>query len=390
MKSFRLSSVANSVCLLALSPISALALNGAQPGGYGIKNSAMGGASIALPLDSIAAANNPAGIAFVPASTSFNLLVFKGKSSAEYVFPGNSLSNQQTIPAPEGGLVLQPNAQWSYGISMTGAGSGSDYKQPALSVPGARNALSSLLVAEIAPTIAWKPRPDLALGLGLNLAYQRFKVDGIIVSTPSGPVTLPEHGTQTATGVGIRMGAHWKVTPEIALGIDYKSKTKMGRLSGYDQDALAYSKGRLDVPSQWGVGAAWNLSPQFTLAADFLRINWGDLEVMKDPNGFQWKNQPVFRLGASWMIDPSWTLRAGYSRNKRQIDSAYVNQNLLVPSINSTAWTAGVSWRLNSKGEINLAYELNPKVTLVGTGASTGSSLSSKVQLFRIGYQHNF
>jgi long-chain fatty acid transport protein len=51
----------------------ALAVNGAQLGGYGIKNAAMGGASIALPLDAVAAANNPAGTAFVPASTSLNL-----------------------------------------------------------------------------------------------------------------------------------------------------------------------------------------------------------------------------------------------------------------------------------------------------------------------------
>ena len=49
----------------------ALAVNGALPGGNGIKNAAMGGASIALPLDAVAAANDPAGIAFVPASTTF-------------------------------------------------------------------------------------------------------------------------------------------------------------------------------------------------------------------------------------------------------------------------------------------------------------------------------
>ena len=43
----------------------ALATNGTMPHGYGIKAQGMGGASIALPQDALAAANNPAGMAFV-------------------------------------------------------------------------------------------------------------------------------------------------------------------------------------------------------------------------------------------------------------------------------------------------------------------------------------
>jgi long-chain fatty acid transport protein len=392
MKKIKLHRLSGMTCALALTPICSFALNGAQPGGYGIKNAAMGGVGIALPLDSLAAANNPAGIAFVPASTTFNLFVFRGESAAQYILPGNSLSNQQTTPAPEGGLVWHLNPQWSFGVSLTGAGSGADYKQPSLPVQGARNALSSLQVPEIAPTVAWKPSSDLAIGLGLNLAYQKFKVDGVIVNAPvpGGLATLPAHGNQSATGVGLRVGAHWKATPDIALGFDYKTKTKMGKLKGYDQDLLAFSEGRIDIPSQWGVGVAWKATPQLTVAADWLQINWGDLKVMQDPNGFQWKNQPVFRVGASWLLNPSWTLRAGYSRNKQQVDSSRVVQNLLVPAINDSAISAGFSWRINPKGEINFAYEFNPKVTLTGTGGSAGSTLSSKVQVIRIGYQHDF
>ena len=46
----------------------AQAINGAQLGGNGVRNASMGGASIALPLDANAAANNPAGMAWVPSS----------------------------------------------------------------------------------------------------------------------------------------------------------------------------------------------------------------------------------------------------------------------------------------------------------------------------------
>ena len=61
----------------------AYATNGYSPIGYGVKNEAMGGASIALPLDSIAAANNPAGMVMVGDHIDFALTWFKPNRSAE-------------------------------------------------------------------------------------------------------------------------------------------------------------------------------------------------------------------------------------------------------------------------------------------------------------------
>ena len=370
----------------------ALAVNGALPGGNGIKNAAMGGTSIALPLDAVAAANNPAGMAFVPASATLGLQVFRGHSSADYVLPGNHLENRQTELAPEGGFNWHLDSNLSVGISVSGAGAGSDYGQPALPVPGAGTAKTTLRVAELIPTVAWKPTPDLALGLGLTLARQQFEADGVIVPAPvpGGLLPIPGHGQQTATGVGIRAGVLWKPAAGWSFGANVKSRARMGRLGGYDQDLLAYSDGRLDVPAQYGVGVAWQPTERLTLAADWLRILWGEIKAMQDPNGFAWRNQPVLRFGASWMLDERWTLRGGYSHNRSQIDATRAVQNLLVPSIHEKAYTAGLSWRLDPHSELNLGYELNPRTTLTGTGASTGTSLTSKVQMFLLGYHHTF
>ena len=104
----------------------AAAVNGALPGGYGIKNASMGGAAIALPLDAVAAANNPAGMAFVPASTTFGLQVFRGNSSANYAMPGNHLENSQTELAPEGGVNWHMSPQITLGLSIAGSGAGTE------------------------------------------------------------------------------------------------------------------------------------------------------------------------------------------------------------------------------------------------------------------------
>jgi long-chain fatty acid transport protein len=370
----------------------AWAVNGAQPGGHGAANASMGGTSIALPLDAEAAANNPAGLALLPTSATLGLQVFHGESSAQYVLPGNELQNRTTTVGPEGGVNWRMSSAWSVGLSVAVGGAGSDYKHPALPVPGASNAKTSLAVIEFIPTVAWRPREDLALGLALNLAHERFEAQGVIVPAPvpGGLLPLPDHGRQQADGVGVRAGALWKPLPELSLGLNLKSRTRMGRLHGYEQDLLAYSGGRLDIPSEYGLGAAWQATPALTLAADVLQVNWGELTVMKDPNGFRWRNQPIARIGAAWTTDGGWTLRAGYSRSRRQITSDRTVQNLLVPSIHDQAFTAGIGWPLAKTGSLNLGYELNPRTTLQGSGASTGTSLTSKVQMLFASYQHNF
>ena len=388
----RLPSIATALAgaslLCAAAP--AAAVNGIQLGGYGIKNAAMGGASIALPLDAVAAANNPAGMAFVPAVANLNLQVFKGHSSSDFLLPGNHLENRDTTPTPEGGINWRLSPTMTVGLSLAGQGAGADYRQPLLPLPGAANAKSSLAVAEIIPSLAWMPTPDLAIGVALNLAYETFEAQGVLVATPGGPVQLPAHGSQSATGAGLRFGVLWKALPTLALGANVKTKTKMGRLEGYQDDLLASADGRIDIPAQYGVGVAWNASDKLTIAADYLRVLYRDTKVMQDPNGFYWRDQPILRLGASWAVSDAWTLRAGLSANRVQVEPANVAPNLLAPSILDRAFTVGASWRMDPKSEFSAGYEYNPNNKLTGTGPSSGVSLASKVQIFMFGYQHNF
>jgi len=377
---------------LSLASASALAINGAQPGGFGVKNAAMGGAAIALPLDAEAAANNPAGMAFVPKSFTLGLAVFKGESSADYFLPGNRLENRTTLAVPTGGIDWPLGDRLSVGLSLAAQGVGADYRQPALPVPGAGNAKSSLKVAEFIPTLAWKAGPTLALGASLNLVAQRFEASGVVVPAPvpGGFAPLPSHGGEDAHGLGIRLGALWSPTPDLWLGANFKSRTRMSRLDGYANDLLAYSDGRIDVPAQFGAGAAWKVDDRVTLAADWLRIEYSGLEVMQDPQGFGWKDQPVFRLGGSWAFDDAFTLRAGYSRNSNQIVASRLAQNLLVPSLFDRAYTAGLSWRADKASELNIALEINPRRTVTGTDGSAGATLSAKACFLMLGYQHRF
>jgi len=370
----------------------AFAVNGAQPGGYGIQNASMGGTSIALPLDAEAAANNPAGFGFLPSSWTASTQIFDGHSSSNYVLPGNRLTNHQTQVIPAGGFNWHLNSEWAVGVSIADGGAGSDYGQAALPVPGAAVAKTTLRTAEVVPAAAWTPASNLSIGLGLNLALQQFEASGVIVPAPvpGGLAPVPTHGTQSATGIGLRAGLLWRANDQWTVGVSAKTRSSMSKLSGYDQDLLAYSGGHLDIPGEYGVGVAWQASSNLTLAADWLRILWGDIKAMKDPNGFAWKNQPVVRVGAAWKLNELWTARVGFSHNSGQIDSSRTVQNLLVPAINDHAITLGGGFRLDPHSEISFGYELNPKTTLTGSSNSAGTSLTSKVEMFLLGYHHTF
>ena len=72
----RLSRILATTVLLAAAPSAALATNGYFSHGYGTKNAGMAGAGTALAQDSIAAATNPAGMAFVGSRVDGGLEVF--------------------------------------------------------------------------------------------------------------------------------------------------------------------------------------------------------------------------------------------------------------------------------------------------------------------------
>ncbi len=360
----------------------ALAMNGAQLGGYGIKSAGMGGASIALPLDPSAAANNPAGMAFVPSSFTQNLVVFKGQSTVS-IF-NSPFDDNSTVIAPEGGAnwVLSPTM--TVGLTGSGSGAGVDFGKP-LPFLGKGNLTASQKVLEVIPSVTWKVQPDLALGLGVIFAWQQVNLQG----SP-----FPDHGTQTATGIGARLGMQWNASPEFSLGATYKMKTLMGKLGEYGDagNAFAYSDGKLDLPAEYGLGVAWKASPAVTLAADYVVIQYGDVKANQDPNGPGWKDQPVMRLGVSWEVNPTWTLRGGYSSNKLQIDGSRTAQNMLTPAVNDRSYTFGVSMKIDTVSDVSFSLEDNPAATLNDTGATPGpvSSITSKTQVMRIGYQRAF
>ena len=362
------------VILLGVS--SAHALDGPRPTAYGTKAQGMGGASIALPQDSIAAANNPAGLAFVGSRFDVDVQLIGVWADSEFL--GAQHSGSILVPVPEFGVNWEINPQWTLGISTAPLGAAFSYDNSLF--PGIIGQTSGFfLTSVVIPTVTYRPVENFSIGVSVAGALQTFNIDNF--------AGVGNHGFNWTTGAGWRIGALWKVSDQLSIGATYASQIQMGRLSGYGDDILAPVGGRLDVPAEYGVGVAYKLAPNLTLALDYLRINWSETQWKEL---FGYRDQDVARIGVAYDIDEKWTVRAGASFARRQFSSDYVANNILLVGINTNAITAGVTRRLDDASELSAAIEYDYGRTAQGSGPSFGTSVDANIAIAAISYGRKF
>ena len=364
----------------AFAPSAALATTGYFAHGYGMKAKGMGGVGIALPQDALAAATNPAGMALVGNRVDVGVDWFRPDRGAEITgspvpglngtYDGN---DTQDFLLPEFGYNRMIRPDLSLGVSVYGnGGMNTDYKSsPFTALGGSSPAGVDLAQLFIAPTIAYKMGAH-AFGVSLNLAYQRFKAEGLdpFKGFSSSPNNVTNNGYDSSTGWGLRFGWTGQVSPTVTLGVTYQTKTQMGKLDKYK--GLFAEQGGFDIPENYGAGIAWRASDKLTLAADIQRINYGDVASVGNPvdclfagacqlgadngAGFGWKNTTVYKLGAAYAWSESLTLRGGFVTLKQPIPQSQTFFNIVAPGVVENHVTAGATWTLANKSEITAAY----------------------------------
>jgi long-chain fatty acid transport protein len=376
--------------VLLLQAGEAYAVDGTGLSGIGVKSAGMGGASIALPQDSAAAANNPAGMALIGTRTDLGVQLLSPIINYQYGSASNEMDSDKLSPVPEGGINWQVNDRVTAGVSIFGNGIATDYGRPALPLPGASTAKSSLLMMIAVPTVTYRVTEHQYIGVSASLAYQRFSASGVNTPDAQGNLQpLASHGTASAFGYGGRIGYIWQPTPTLNIGASYASRIRMGKLSGYDSDLLAPSDGRIDLPSQYGLGIAYSPIPSLTFAADWLHISWSDT-ILGSSQAFDWQDQNVFRLGASYDINSIWTVRAGITRARQSYDSNAVAANFLSALPNARAISTGLTYRINATNEVSGVFEYGFPVTISGSGQSTGFQSVSRTLVFGLSFGHKF
>jgi long-chain fatty acid transport protein len=370
--------------LIALSAIiatEAVASTGTIMSGYGIKNITMGGVGTALPLDSIAAANNPAGMAKVGTRVDLGVRVFRGTAHNTFLSEDNENSLNMTTAFPEMGFNYQIDDRTTFGLSMYGSGMLSDYDKPLLPIPGLDDFFANATQITLAPTLTRKFGDSVYIGISPTLNYSVFQAKG---------VPGIDDKKDTAHGLGVRLGLLWDLTPQFSIGSMYTPRTKMSEFDHYKDNLLEPARGRYDLAEQFSIGFAYKPTDRLTVAADYLRIFWSDVDFLSKKNNGGYKNQNVWRAGVSYDVTRDLTLRGGFSYADNIIDSEFLNANFNGPAISNKSFGLGASYKLAGGYEIAGGIERHIPRSMRGTGQSTGTNLDVNYGFFVLGISKSF
>jgi long-chain fatty acid transport protein len=365
--------------LLALTAAPARATDGYFQLAYGTAQNGMGGAGVALSLNTMSPATNPAGNAWV---TGYDLSVAAFNPNREFTVtgtpsgypgtfgltPGTVKSGTSVFLMPSIGANWRLNDTMTFGVALYGNG-GMNTNYDASVFYAGRTGVN-LMQMYVAPTLTYRISENHAFGVSPVLGYQRFQAEGVGSFAPysSSPSNLSNNGYDTSLGWGVRIGYLGKLTPWLSVGASYQTEMEMQKFKKYS--GLFAEGGDFDIPKNWTVGVAVRPVDALTVAFDVQKVYYSDTESIGNPllpnlmqaplgadngAGFGWKDVTAYKLGLQWVSSPSLTLRAGYAYAKQPIPASEVLFNILAPGVIEQHVTVGASAKVGSKTKLNLA-----------------------------------
>ncbi len=367
--------------LLAFLATPAFATNGYFSDGYGTPYKGMAGAGVALSLNTLAPATNPAAVAFLDPRWDASLSVFNPNRSYSVtgnpsgypgtfgLTPGTVDSNSRFFPVPSLGAAWKLGGNQSLGVALYGNG-GMNTDWPASTFYAGSPTGVNLSQMFVAPTYAVKLADKHALGVTAIGAMQWFKATGVDSFAPfsSAPASLSNNGNAYSFGGGVRLGYLGELSPYLSVGASYQTKVWMSKFDKYS--GLFAEQGGFDIPANWVAGIAIKPTPSLDIALDVQQVLYSGVASVANallPNlvqaplgsdggaGFGWKDMTTYKAGVQLRTKGGWTWRAGYSYGQQPVPTSEVLFNILAPGVEEQHATFGFSKVLGTSQEIGLA-----------------------------------
>ena len=377
MKEGNFKQMATLTMLVALFTVPAIATNGYLSSGIGVRYNAMAGAGVGLHLSPMAAATNPAAMAFVGSGYDINLSLFN--PNRQYTVTGNPSLQPGTFGLAPGTVESGKNiflipalgANWmigeksSAGINIYGnGGMNTTYDFPVFGFQTTGVNLAQLFVA---PTWSVMLTEKHSFGISPIFAYQSFEANGLLAfgDFSSDATNLSNNGSSNSTGFGARLGYLGKFTDFLSVGVSVQTRIKMSEFEEYA--GLFAEGGGFDIPMNWTAGVALQFD-KLGIALDVQQIYYSKVKSIGNPMlpnlqqaplgmengaGFGWQDMTVFKIGLSYMAAEDLTLRAGFSFGNQPIPESEVLFNILAPGVIEQHLTAGVSKKIGEDKEVS-------------------------------------
>lgn len=421
-------------------PQFANATNGMLMEGYGPIATGMGGASMAYDNGNAGMANNPATLGLMADGSRLDVAL--GGLHPDVV------SKMATMPdATSGGTAYyMPAVGWTskknglaYGVGMFAQGGmGTEYKSTDwLAGTSGKAQRSEVAVGNVIIPVAYDVSPELTVAGSLDFVWSSMDLQMGMTATqmgglaaggnlsatgpaaaglsPTGPFMTGGQtsvgyfnfsdnsaftGSAKATGFAGKLGATYKVNPQLTMGASYHSKTSVGDMtangavmemimSGSNAGTFTGKISIVDFqfPETYGIGAAFQATDDLMVVADWKRIGWkavmkgfhmkfsatdGSLDMdMTMPQN--WKDQDVIQLGAAYKLSQALTVRAGANLATNPVPNDYVNP--LFPATVENHITMGAGYAIDGASSINGSFVYAPKVTVTAPATAGGYTI---------------
>jgi long-chain fatty acid transport protein len=319
------------------------ATNGYFMHGVSTKEKGLAGAGTAFSQDAMAAATNPAGMAFVgerfdigaaifsPSNRGYKVTgappvpggvgvtaldpaafpalacnpIFTQPSGAcappFSVDPGKHDSKNDFFLIPHGGYNWQLDSDTAVGVSFYGnGGMNTEYTKGSATLPngskpnqglpieslkgtyGDGNAGVDLVQGFLNISFAKKLNDKHAFGASVLIAGQRFAAKGLgnFGQFSLTPNKLDSAQHSYSFGVGLKVGYQGEVADGVRVGVSYQSKINMQEYDEYR--GLFAEKGDFDIPSTYNFGVAIDIGETGVLVADVQRIIYSDVDAISN------------------------------------------------------------------------------------------------------------
>jgi len=359
-----------SFCLVHALISQAYATNGMRVIGVGPVQRAMGGANVALPLDSAVSLTNPSAMVELDrridiAATYFNFDVsYKATSTAGMVVRNNTFIDSDMGPCfmPAIGMTLPISDSSTLGLGAYGVcGMGVDYQ---------RNLYNNVTYTEyqymkLAPAIAHRLNDKTSVGMALNLGYATMEFNA------GSPLEQP-HKDGEAFGMGITVGTLYQINDTASFGLAYESKQSF---SDFEFSTPAGTdKLRLNQPQSLTLGLALRPANKLRMAFDIAWIDWPQTVGKNRPAYTQnrsgatpwnmnWDEQLVYKLGFEYDIGKTTRLRFGYNYAENPLDANRAFETIAFPAIAEHHITGGLAVQLSEKRILNIGAMYAPEVS---------------------------
>jgi long-chain fatty acid transport protein len=332
--------------------------------------------------DAATIAHNPASATRIEGSQLFvsgGVLIPKTKFDVEYSNPENGFDNGRdagvTAPAASMSYVHDFGSdKWSGGIYFIGAaGAGLDYGNKWAGRYQATDV--DLLIATVAPTVAYKLGDRLSIGASLQYWYAdldlKLNVPSVVPNREDGKASV--NGDDT--GFGFTLGAMYELTDRTRFGILYQSELQPkfhGDLKlRFPDGPITAAEGvkvaadtelnmaqyvRLamhhDMNEKWAVDFTIGWDDWNQLDNVFVSTNDGSLGIPT-----KWRDTYHYAWGTQYRLDKYWTLTTGIAYDTNPVDAQ--NRNAQLPVDRQVRVAAGARYEVKDSlsigGYVNYA-----------------------------------